>query len=76
MTAKLAQRLVREGDIVAEVGVRLLEDRSGWSPYLSLEDANKLDDVRDALRAGDLKRASKLADRVYRLTPLSLTDAR
>lgn len=76
MTAKSAKRLVREGDIVAEVDVRLLEDRSEWAPYLSLEDANKLDDVRDALRSGDLKRASKLADRVYRLTPLSLTDAR
>ena len=76
MTAKLAKQLVREGDIVAEVGMRLLEDRSGWAPYLSLEDANKLDDVRDALRVGDLKRASKLADRVYRLMPLSLTDAR
>lgn len=76
MSAKLAKRLVREGDIVAEVGVQLLEDQTGWAPYLSLQDANKLDDVREALRRGDLKRASQLADRVYRLTPLSLTDAR
>lgn len=76
MSAKLAKQLVREGDIVAEVGVQLLEDRTGWSPYLSLQDANKLDDVRQALQAGDLKRVSKLADRVYRLTPLSVRDAR
>jgi hypothetical protein len=37
---------------------------------LSLDDAYKLDDVRDALRAGDVKRASQLANRVYRLTPV------
>lgn len=36
----------------------------------SIDDACKLDDVRDALRAGDVKRASRLANRVYRLTPV------
>jgi len=41
------------------------------SPYLSLEYAYRLDDVRDALRVGDVKRASRLASRVYRLTPYS-----
>lgn len=45
-------KLVREGEFVAEVEVRLIEDASDWSPYLSPEDAYKLDDVRDALRAG------------------------
>lgn len=39
-------------------------------PILPVENAYKLDDVRDALRAGDVKRASQLADRVYRLTPV------
>ena len=39
-------------------------------PYLSLEDSYKLDDVRDALRVGDVRRAARLADRVYRLTPV------
>jgi hypothetical protein len=62
--------LVREGEFVAEVNVELVEGEGGWEPYLSLEDAYKLDDVRDALRAGDLKRASQLADQVYRLTPV------
>jgi len=37
----------------AEVDVELLEDETGWSPYISLEDAYKLDDVRDALRRRD-----------------------
>jgi hypothetical protein len=65
-----ATRLVREGDLLAEVHVDLLEDETGWSPYLSLDDANKLEDVRNALRQKDLDRASKLSDRIYRLTPL------
>jgi hypothetical protein len=68
---RLAQRLVREGDLVAEVTVELLDDAGAWSPVLSVADATKLDDVRRALRAGDLHRASQLADRVYRLTPLA-----
>ena len=64
-------RLVREGDFLAEVCVDLLEDEGGWSPYLSLDDANKLDDVRRALRSGDLDRATQLSDRLYRLMPLA-----
>lgn len=69
-------KLVREGDLVAEVNVRLLDDAGAWSPALSVDDATKLDDVRQALRSGDLRRASQLADHVYRLTPLALRDAR
>ena len=70
MSTKSTTRLVREGEFVAEVPVTLVETEGGWTPYLSLEDAYKLDDVREALRAGDLKRASRLSDRVYRLTPV------
>ena len=56
MNVMQSTRLVREGDLVAEVRIDLLEGDDGWSPYLSLDDANKLDDVRDALRRGDLDR--------------------
>jgi len=42
----------------------------GWSPYLSLEDVYELDDVREALRQGDVKAAGRLA-KVYTLTPLA-----
>lgn len=70
MNAKSSKRLVREGNLAAEVEVTLVEADGGWTPYLSVEDAYKLDDVRDALRAGDVKRASRLASRVYRLTPV------
>ncbi|MCR4339806.1 MAG: hypothetical protein NUW01_07970 [Gemmatimonadaceae bacterium] len=76
MSNKKATKLVREGDLVAEVGIELLGEKGGWSPYLSVRDATRLDEVRLALRSGDVREASRLADRVYRLTPVSLTDAR
>jgi hypothetical protein len=71
MSTRSTHRLVREGDLVAEVEVHLLDAEGGWAPYLSLDDAYKLDDVREALRLGDVKRASQLATRVYRLTPVA-----
>ena len=71
MNTKATQKLVREGDFVAEVDVNLVDAEGGWAPYLSRDDAYKLDDVRDALRAGDVRRASQLASRVYRLTPVT-----
>ena len=71
MNTRSTRKLVREGDLVAEVEVSLLEADGGWAPYLSLDDAYKLDDVRDALRTGDVKRAAQLATRVYRLTPVA-----
>jgi len=55
---------------VAEVEVELLEDDTGWSPYLSVEDAYKLDDVRDAIRRGDLESAAKYG-RIYELRPVA-----
>ena len=71
MNTKATKKLVREGDLVAEVDVNLVDAEGGWAPYLSRDDAYKLDEVRDALRAGDVKRASQLASRVYRLTPVT-----
>ena len=71
MNTKATKKLVREGDLVAEVEVNLVDAEDGWAPYLSRDDAYKLDDVRDALQAGDVKRASQLASRVYRLTPVT-----
>ena len=64
-------KVVHEGDYVAEVDVDLVDPDEGWSPYLSLGDAQKLDVVRDALREGDLKGASRLG-RVFTLKPVAL----
>ena len=64
-------KFIHEGSYVAEVDVELLEEPEGWSPYLSLEDAYRLDDVREALRRGDLKAAAKKS-RVFRLAPVAV----
>ena len=71
MRRKSRTKLVQEGNYVAEVEVDLFETGEGWSPYLSIEDAYKLDDVRDALRRGDLQTATKLA-RVFKMTPVTM----
>jgi len=63
-------KYVHEGQYVAEVEVDLIEDESGWSPYLNADDAYKLDDVREALRQGDLKLASRYG-RIYELRPVA-----
>jgi len=70
MSDKRQTKLVHEGEYVAEVQVKLIESTEGWGPYLSLEDAQKLDTVREALRAHNIAKASKLS-RVYRLTPVA-----
>jgi hypothetical protein len=64
-------KLVHEGQYAAEVDVELIDTGDAWSPYLSLDDAYKLDDVRDALRRGDFRSASRLA-RVFTLTPVAM----
>ena len=69
MRTRHRTKLVHEGEYVAEVEVELVEADQGWSPYLALDDAYKLDDVREALRRGDVRAASRLA-RVYTLTPV------
>ncbi len=70
MTTRKQVKLVQEGEYVAEVEVEIIESDEGWAPYLSLQDARKLDAVREALRDGDLAAAMKAA-RVFRLTPVT-----
>ena len=69
MSARRRSKYVLEGQYAAVVDVDWIESDTGWPPHLSLEDAQKLDDVREALRRGDLKKAGQLG-RVYQLTPL------
>lgn len=70
MKQRKKSKYAHKGQYVAEVEVVLMEDESGWSPYLSIEDAYKLDDVRDALRQGDLELAAKHG-RIYELRPVA-----
>jgi hypothetical protein len=64
-------KFIHEGQYAAAVELEWVESDTGWSPYLSVEDAQKFDEVREALRTGDLKKAGRLA-RVFQLTPLAV----
>ncbi|MFU8822010.1 MAG: hypothetical protein ACNA8G_10700 [Gammaproteobacteria bacterium] len=70
MTKRKKAKLVHVGRYVAEVDVELVEDETGWSPCLSIEDALKLDNVGNALKRGDLMEAAAVA-RVYELRPVA-----
>lgn len=54
MRVRKKMKYIHEGKYVAAVEVELVEDETSWSPYLSVEEAYKLDGVREALRNGDL----------------------
>ena len=71
MNKRIHKKLIREGDYIAEVNVQYIYTADDWSPYISLEDANKLDNVREALRAGDIKKVSQMAH-VYHLMPADI----
>jgi len=71
MTTRNYTKFVYEKEYVAEVDIELIETETSWSPYLSLNDASKLDKVREALRQGNIKSASRLA-RVFTLTPVAI----
>ncbi|MCB1192203.1 MAG: hypothetical protein H7A23_24210 [Leptospiraceae bacterium] len=64
-------KLIHEGNYVIEVEINLFYESEGWSPYLSLDDALKLDNAREALQKGDLQTASKLG-KVYKLVPVAV----
>ncbi len=64
MRIKQSVELVKEGDFVAEVPVKLLYDDHEWSPYLSPSDLHRLDAVRLALRNGDVRAAAREAQPV------------
>lgn len=70
MKRRKKTKYIHEGRYVAEIEVEVLEDEGGWSPYLSINDAYRLDDVRDALRKGDLSSAAKYGQ-IYELRPVA-----
>ncbi|HEY5046880.1 MAG TPA: hypothetical protein VII49_02535 [Rhizomicrobium sp.] len=69
MVRKIVE-LVREGNYAAEIAVEMIEDETGWSPYLSLADARKLDAAREALKKGDVAAAARFGS-VFELLPVS-----
>lgn len=71
MNTKTQTKIIRQGDYMAEVQVTLTYTDHDWSPYLSLQEAEKLDHLRLALQQNDLTTATQIA-RIYRLTPIAL----
>ncbi len=63
-------KLVHEGKYVAEVEVEIIDSEDAWSPYISLEDAMKLDAVRQLLREEKIKEA-KVYGKIYQLKPVA-----
>ena len=63
-------KLVHEGKQMAAVEVAIIDSENSWSPYLSLEDTKKLDNVRIFLRNGEIEKAKALA-KVYILKPVA-----
>lgn len=66
MNVRRKTKYIHEGEYVAAVEIELLEDETGWSPYMSLDDAYNLDDAREALRNRDLHAASRYGE-VFRM---------
>ncbi len=64
MTKKHISKLVHIDEYVAEVDVELIYTDDDWSPYLSADDAMKLDDVREALRTERLRNCDQISPRV------------
>jgi len=70
MTTRTTVKLLHEGRYAAEIPIELIDDEGGWAPYVSPQDARKLDEARLALRAGDLAKAAKLG-KVFELRPIT-----
>ena len=68
MTRKTV-KFIHEGRYAAEVPVELIEDDAAWSPYLSMEDANKL--APSGSPRAEVKSPKRYGDRVFELTPIS-----
>jgi len=71
MHTKKKTKFIHSGRFVAEVDVNLQIDNHEWSPYLTVEDARKIDFIRKALKNRDLKTISGMA-RIFEKTPVHL----
>ena len=71
MIRRQQTKFIHEGQYAAEVEMDVLETEEGWSPYLSLADAEKLDEVQMLLHQGDLQRTEQLT-RLFKLTPITM----
>ncbi|WP_340103738.1 hypothetical protein [Rhodohalobacter sp. 8-1] len=68
---KKKKKYVHAGSYVGELEVKIIHDDHPWAPYLTIEDAKKLDFVKSALKKENLADASKFG-RIYKLKPVTL----
>ena len=71
MNTQKKVKYIHEGNFVAEVEVNIILDDNQWAPYLSLDDAYMLDDIRDALRKKDFQSIPKNV-KVYKMHPIAI----
>lgn len=71
--ARIATKFVHVGKYAAVVDVVRIPDDDAWGPYLSVDDALKIEAVEKALKTGDIAGASKLA-RVFELKPVAAAE--
>ena len=69
MNVRKHKKLIHESKYAAEVEIEIIDSEEGWAPYISLDDALKLDRVREALQSGDVTTAGKYG-KVYELSPI------
>jgi hypothetical protein len=70
VTRRRSTEWVHEGRFAAAVDVELDYADDTWSPTLSLDDARKLERVRQALRRGDHDAVARDA-KVFEMLPLA-----
>ena len=59
--SRKSKNILHEANYVAQVEIELIDSSTGWSPSMSLDTAYILDDIRLALRQGDIQTAAKYA---------------
>lgn len=67
---KLQEKFIHVGNYVARLEVEFIFSDDSWSPCMTIQDAEKIDAVRDALKREDLVAAGKLAN-IFKLTPVT-----
>ena len=72
MNSRTHTKLVHEGKYAAEVEIEIIDSENGWSPYITVDTAIKLDRVRESLQSGDVIAARKYARKVYELSTVAI----
>ena len=67
---KTKTKLVHEGQYIAEVTIEVEDVDQPWAPWVTGDEARKLDEVRKALRRDDIETAGKYG-KIYRITQVA-----